>query len=52
LSSFGIYPLQANDFIYYLEENGMHSSLLNQENEMRLLDFMLQRSKTYKNLSE
>ena len=52
LSSFGIYPRQAYDFIDYLQENGMHSSLLRQENEMRLLDLMLQRSKTYKKLSE
>jgi hypothetical protein len=49
---FGIEEEQANDFIYYVEENGMKSSWLKEENEIRLLDFMYQKSVAYKKLRE
>jgi hypothetical protein len=52
MSNFGIQEEQANDFIYYVEENGMQSSWLKEENEIRLLDFMYQKSVAYKNLRE
>ena len=52
LSVFGIEEEHANEFIYYVEENGMQSSWLKEENEIRLLDFMHQKSKAYKNLRE
>ena len=51
-SIFGIQEEQANEFIYYVEENGMLSSWLKEENEIRLLDFMYQKSEAYKNLRE
>jgi hypothetical protein len=51
-SIFGIQEEQANEFIYYLEENGMQFSWLKEENEIRLLDFMYQKSKDFKNLRE
>jgi hypothetical protein len=49
---FGIQEEQANEFIYYVEENGMQSSWLQAENEILLLDFMYQKSKVFKNLRE
>jgi hypothetical protein len=52
LSIFEIEEDQANDFIYYVEENGMQPSWLKEENEIRLLDFMYQKSKAYKKLRE
>ena len=51
-SIFGIEEMQANDFIYYVEENGMQSSWLKEENEIRLLDFMYQKSIAYKKLRD
>jgi hypothetical protein len=51
-SKFGIEEEQSNDFIYYVEENGMQASWLKEENEIRLLDFMYQKSKAYKDLRE
>ncbi|MFT4851603.1 MAG: hypothetical protein ACI83B_004170 [Sediminicola sp.] len=52
LSNFGIEEEQANEFIYYVEENGMQSIWLKEENEIRLLDFMYQKSKDFKSLRE
>lgn len=49
---FGIEEEQANEFIYYVEENGMQPSWLQAENEILLLDFMYQKSKVFKNLRE
>lgn len=51
-STFGIEEEQANEFIYYVEENGMEVSWLKEENEIRLLDFMYQKSVAYKKLRE
>ena len=49
---FEIEEEQANEFIYYVEENGMQSSWLKEENEIRLLDFMYHKSEAYKNLRQ
>jgi len=49
---FGINEEQANDFIYFVEENGMQRSWLKRENEILLLDFMYQQSEVYKKLRE
>lgn len=50
--TFNIENSNATDFIYFLEENGMRSEYLKEENEIILLEFMLQRSKEYKMLRE
>jgi hypothetical protein len=46
-------PLEnTNDFIYFVEENGLKLELLKAKNEILLLDFMNQISKDYKNWHE
>ena len=49
---FGIQEELANDFIFFVEENGMQRRWLKQENEILLLDFMHQKSDAYKKLRE
>ena len=49
LDVFNISEENANDFIYFAEENGMGIELLKAKNEILLLDFMYQMSKDYKN---
>lgn len=49
---FGIQEEQANDFIFFVEENGMQRNWLKQENEILLLEFMYQKSDAYKKLHE
>ena len=44
---FGISEENANDFIYFAEENGMEIDLLKSENEILLLDFMYQKKADY-----
>jgi hypothetical protein len=39
---------EANDFIYFAEENGMHLDLLRASNEILLLNFMFEKSAAYK----
>ena len=47
LDVFGISEENANDFIYFAEENGMEIDLLKPENEILLLDFMYQKKADY-----
>lgn len=45
---FGIKEDQANDFIYFAEENGMQMDYLLAKNEIVLLDFMFRKRDAYK----
>ena len=47
---FGISEENANDFIYFAQENGLYWELLKEGNEIMLLDFMYDKSHAYKNL--
>jgi len=44
---YGIASKYADDFLYYVEENGLLQFYLKPENELRLLDFMLEKSIAY-----
>jgi len=37
-----------NEFIYYAEENGLQDNMLQQGNELALIEFLIDKSKTYK----
>ncbi|HIB36463.1 carboxypeptidase-like regulatory domain-containing protein [Mesonia sp.] len=37
-----------NEFIYYAEENGLQENMLQQGNELALIEFLIDKSKTYK----
>lgn len=52
LDVFNIPEENANDFIYFAEENGLQIELLLAKNEILLLDFMYQMSRDYKNKGE
>ena len=47
-SFFGIPETKAADFINFLEDGGINTSLLKPENELALLEFMFQRAAAYK----
>ena len=47
-SNFGIRNEKAVDFLYFAQENGMEQRLLQPENEMELMEFLLKKSKEYK----
>ena len=49
---FGIASTNAEDFLYYIEENGFLESYLKPENELRMLEFMLEKSIAYKSKNE
>jgi hypothetical protein len=51
-ATFNISEDRVNDFIYFLEENGIESALLKTENELRLLDFLAAQSIIYKDQFE
>lgn len=44
---FGISEENANEFIYFVEENGMRTDMLKANNEILLLDFMYQKSEDF-----
>ena len=48
VETFNIPPSQANDFIYFAEENGVRASMLRTENELELLAFMSEKAEAYK----
>jgi hypothetical protein len=52
LDVFNISEENANDFIYFAEENGMRIEFLQAKNEILLLDFMYLKSRDYKNRRE
>ncbi|MDR6301255.1 carboxypeptidase-like regulatory domain-containing protein [Mesonia maritima] len=37
-----------NDFIYYAEENGLTNEMLQKGNELKLIEFLIEKSKSYK----
>lgn len=46
--TFGLPQERVNDFVYYSEENGLTLSMMREENEIELMEFLLQRSLEYK----
>ncbi|WP_121667103.1 carboxypeptidase-like regulatory domain-containing protein [Mesonia aquimarina] len=46
--NFDIKRENINEFIFYAEENGLTSEMLQKGNELKLIDFLLEKSKTYK----
>lgn len=51
-SNFGIPEEKAVDFLYFAQENGMVQRLLQSENEMELMEFLLAKSEEYKKRGE
>lgn len=51
-STFEISEEKAVDFLYFAQENGLEQRLLKPENEMELMEFLLKKSKEYKERSE
>lgn len=50
--NFDIPEDRAFEFLYYAQDKGLDSSLMKPENEIRLMDFLHQRSKEFKNIKE
>jgi hypothetical protein len=46
-SQFGIDPLKVDDFIYFVDEQGISAEMLRPENEIQLLSFLLEQSQVY-----
>lgn len=46
--NFGISKEKAFDFLFYVQENGLDTTLLKPENEMQLMDFLHKSSEEYK----
>lgn len=44
---FGISEENANEFLYFAEENGMQTDMLKANNEILLLDFMYEKSEAF-----
>jgi len=51
-ATFDVPLKKVNDFIFFVQENGMDKKLLKPENEMQLIDFMYKQAKIYKTRSE
>lgn len=47
-SEFGIDTLKVDDFLYFVDEQGISSDLLRSENEIQLLSFLKEQSEVYK----
>ena len=47
-SEFGISPQNVDDFIYFIDEQGLSVNMLKAENEIELLSFLHKQSKVYK----
>ncbi|MEP2936915.1 MAG: hypothetical protein ABJM06_00875 [Gilvibacter sp.] len=47
-SEFGIDPLKVDDFIYFVDEQGLSADMLKAENEIELLSFLKEQSEAYK----
>ena len=47
-ANFAIPEEQAVDFLFYAQDNGLDKKMLQPENEMELMEFLLRKSKEYK----
>ena len=47
-ANFDIPEEKAVDFLFYVQENGLHKNMLRPENEMELMEFLFKKSKEYR----
>ncbi|MCF4102406.1 hypothetical protein L1I30_12075 [Gillisia sp. M10.2A] len=52
INGLGIKEERINDFIFFADDNGLNRQLLNDENKLDLVAFLMQQSEKYKELSE
>ncbi len=49
---FGIEPLKVDDFIYFIDDQGISATMLKPENEIELLSYLHKQSEVYKSRAE